>query len=288
MTKIALIGFGEAATAVVTDWPADILKNATGFDLKSSDPANQMTDRFAKAGVTECTTAQDAVSGADAVFSFVTADQAQAAAESAAPLKAGALFFDCNSISPGGKRHNAQIVEDQGGRYVDTAVLAPVHPALTRVPTLLSGPHAQDGKALMDQLGMNATIAEGPVGYASTIKMIRSIAVKGIECVLAECALSAVREGVDDVVFDSLDQMFPGFDFRKRAGYHLERIINHGPRRGAEMEEVAKTVTELGLPDHMSVGSAKWETAIGDLSLSTTSEDLADVSSLLLPHFPRP
>ena len=282
MAGQAFIGFGEAGTAFVTNWAKEDLAQTKGFDLKSLDPSNAMSDRFTKFGVAECQSADEAIADVGMIFSLVTADQAQLAAASCARLNQGTLFLDCNSISPGTKRANAELIENNGGRYVDVAVLAPVHPALNKVPLLVSGPHAAEATERLNALGMNATFADGPVGHASSIKMIRSIAVKGIEAMLAETTTAAVAEGVEDVVLDSLDKMFPGFDFRARAAYHLERMMAHGQRRGAEMDEVAKTVQELGLPNHVSAGAAKWHYAIGDLGLTADSNDYRNLVSAVL------
>src|SRR5208283_2136459 len=90
-------------------------------------------------------TAPEAVEAAEAVFSVVTADQAHAAALAALPgLAPGAFFFDCDSCAPQTKERTAKEVDAAGGRYVDVAVMAPVHPRLHRTPLLISGPHAAD------------------------------------------------------------------------------------------------------------------------------------------------
>ena len=120
---------------------------------------------------------------------------------------------------------------------------------------------------------MNPTLTEGPVGTSSTIKMIRSIMVKGIEAVVVECVLSAVHEGIDEAVLASLAKTFPGFDWPDRAAYMLERVMVHGRRRAEEMREVAKTVDELGLEGRMARASAGWQETIGNLELNQLSEE---------------
>ena len=108
----------------------------------------------------------------------------------------GALFFDCDSCAPQTKERTAKEVDAAGARYVDVAVMAPVHPRLHRTPLLISGPHAGDAAAALAALGMAATIHEGPVGSASAVKMIRSIMMKGLEALVAECVLAGTKAGV--------------------------------------------------------------------------------------------
>lgn len=199
---VAFIGFGEAAAAL-----AGAVSRA--YDCKTDDPVTRdakLAD-MAAAGVTACADTAAAVSGADAILSLVTADQQIAAAHAAAPhLKPGALFLDLNSVAPGAKREAAALIEAHAGRYADVAVMAPVHPARHAVPMLVSGPHAADGAALLRSIGMTRVrVVDGPVGTASSIKMIRSVVVKGLEALTAECVLAADRAGVLDEVLASLD-----------------------------------------------------------------------------------
>lgn len=282
MAGNAFIGFGEAATAFVAKWSDGALSETRGYDVKSADPANGMTQRYAEFKVTECPSAEAAVVGSGLVFSLVTADQAEVAARQSAPYAGGALFLDCNSCSPGTKRANQAIVESQGGFYVDVAVMSPVHPLLNRTPLLLSGQHAARAKEHLDDLGMNADIIDGGVGTASSVKMVRSIFVKGLEAVSAECALAGKQAGVDGPVFASLEKTYPEFGSIRRTGYMLERMMRHGLRRASEMQEVARTVDELGVPSDMSRAATIWQRRIGELSLNADEDDYGVLADRIL------
>ncbi|MGC2857448.1 protocatechuate 4,5-dioxygenase subunit alpha [Novispirillum sp. DQ9] len=272
---LACIGFGEAAQAFVAGWGPERAGAVRAFDIKTDAPdaavAQAKRADYQRAGVDGRATLAEALAGAAVVFSLVTADQAARAAGAAAPhLAPGALFLDCNSCAPGTKAANAAVIEAAGGRYVDVAVMAPVHPKLHKTPLLLSSPHAEAALAAVSALDMAAKIAEGAVGRASSIKMIRSIMMKGMEALFAECVLAGRRAGVDDVVLESLDVTYPGFDFKAKAAYMLERSMTHGIRRAAEMREVAKTVADLGIPNGMAAATVDWQQRLGDLHLDAT------------------
>jgi 3-hydroxyisobutyrate dehydrogenase-like beta-hydroxyacid dehydrogenase len=64
---------------------------------------------------------------------------------------------------------------------------------------------------------MNFRIIKGAVGRASSIKMVRSIMVKGLEALTAECALAAHAADVMDEVFPSLRDGHPNIDVQQRA-----------------------------------------------------------------------
>lgn len=286
---LAFIGFGEAASAFVRGWSeADLSpEHITAYDIKTDDPSSEVVagkqEDYRHAGIVGADTLKGALSGADRVFSLVTADQAAVAAGNAADhLMPGAFYFDCNSCAPGTKRLSAEIIQHVGGRYVDVAVMSPVHPKLHHTPLLLSGPHAGDVLDVFAALDMKARISHGDVGRASSIKMLRSVMIKGLEALVLECVLASRKAGVDDVVLDSLDATFPGFDWKGRSAYMMERVMTHGVRRAAEMREVALTVKALGLNGAMADATVEWDQAIGDLGAKTDSDDYAEVADLLL------
>ncbi len=201
----------------------------------------------------------DALEGAPLVLSLVTADSALGVArDCAALLSAGAIWCDMNSVAPETKREAAAFVEAAGGHYVDVALLAPVYPARLAVPLLISGQAAAKAETLLRGAGFATTrIVGDEVGRASAIKMIRSVMVKGIEALTAEMMLGAAAAGVTEEVLASLDASDKALPWTERAEYNIERMITHGMRRAAEMEEAAKTLTSLGVEPVMTSGTIR-------------------------------
>jgi 3-hydroxyisobutyrate dehydrogenase-like beta-hydroxyacid dehydrogenase len=267
--EIAFIGFGEAGRAFAEGWSAESRPRA--FDLKTDDDAarDDMLRAYAEAGIEGCRSAAAALNGARAVLSLVTADQALRAAQAdAGCLGRDALWLDFNSIAPETKQAAARAVVEGGGRYVDVAVMAPVRPAGRGVPLLVSGPHAADGKAQLDTMGFsNVRIVVGGIGAASAIKMIRSVMIKGLEALTAECVLAAEAAGVREEVLSSLDANWPGTGWAKQVDYNLDRMMVHGRRRAAEMEEVAATLDALGTGSAMTRAAVGLQRRIGERDL---------------------
>ncbi|UUX48477.1 DUF1932 domain-containing protein [Nisaea acidiphila] len=274
--RIAFIGFGEAGSAVVSGWKD--VPDIRVFDIKTDYEAQRpaMLSRYQEFGVAGRMSAAEAVQNADLVFCTVTADQAAIAAGNCAPhMKPGALWLDLNSCAPSTKKSAAETVEAAGARYVDVAVMAPVYPKRNMVPLLLAGPHAETVKPLLEALPMSPRVVEGPVGSASSIKMIRSIMMKGMEALTAECVLAAVRAGVDEEVLASLQASNPEIDWKARSSYNFERSLQHGIRRAAEMREVVKTVSDLGFAPDMASATVEWQDRMGGLGLGAeVSEEL--------------
>ena len=251
---VAIIGFGEAGMALA---PA----GALGFDLR--DDLHKRAD-FDRCGVRRCDTAAEALADASFVVSLVTADQALAAARAAAPyLQPGALWLDGNSIAPETKRAAAKAIEAAGARYVDVAIMAPVHSARRAVPMLLAGPHATSAKPALRALGFtDLRIVAGPVGSAAAIKIIRSVMIKGIEALSAECVLAADAAGVLPEVLASL-----GAEWADKFDYNLDRMMVHGSRRAAEMGEVVATLDALGTGSAMARATQARQDNLGAFGL---------------------
>lgn len=280
--RIAFIGLGEAASALISGWGAPRAEKITAYDIKSGHPetAGEITDRALGLGVTASDRPATALADAELVFSAVTADQAVVAAEQYAKfLPPNALWCDLNSCAPSSKQKASAIIEGAGGRYLDVAVMAPVHPKLNMVPCLISGAAAEDLVPLLAKLPMNVRVVGEEVGRASSIKMVRSIMVKGLEALTAECTLAAVAAGVADDVFPSLKSGHPHIDVPDRAAYNFERSLVHGQRRAAEMDEVAKMLSDLGLPNVMAMATSEWQSRLGTMGREMLSSN--DASSHL-------
>ncbi len=246
------------------------------FDLKP-----ELIAEGAREGAIGCPTLAAALDGASAVLSLVTADQALAVAQSAAVhIAPQAFFLDMNSVAPQTKRAAAAVIEAAGGRYVDVAVMAPVYPAQMAVPLLVSGPHAQEGAALLGALGFSTVRYVGDeVGRASTIKMLRSVMYKGMEALTAECLIACEKAGVTEEVLGSF-----GNDWSSEADYRLDRMMVHGLRRSAEMYESVKTLEGLSVAPLMTRGTAQRQAEIGALGQAHPPEGLKAKLNLLAAH----
>jgi len=278
--SIAFIGFGEAARAFHETLAAcepDLGFAAYDVLLDKADRAPEMRSVIAASGVEVADTAAG-LAGADWIVSAVTADQSLAAAETLAPhLKAGQVYIDINSVSPGRKRASAALVEAGGARYLDMAMMAPVHPRGHRTPTLIAGPDAAALAAELTRLDFSFRIVGEATGAATAIKMVRSLFVKGLEAVTVESLLAAQASGCFEEVYASLARDFPGLGWPDFAAYEFERTLRHGKRRAAEMRESAATIAELGLNGALAAEIAEVQERMGAAGAPAPKADaLAD------------
>ena len=263
---IAFIGFGEAGQAIAAGLRETGLECMAAWDILFPTPAGDRLRLAAEAsGVRTAASAADAVRDADIVISAVTAASSVDAAAAVKPhLGSTPFVLDINSVSPGRKQETAKLL-GEAARYVDVAVLAPIHPARHQTPMLLAGAHAEAIAPALAGLGMRASIAGAEIGAAAAIKMVRSVMIKGIEALTLECFLAAARAGVVDEVAASMSNNYPGLDWGKVVPYNLERMASHGERRAAEMEEVADTLRELGVEPLMTSATVKRQREMGQI-----------------------
>lgn len=265
--SVAIIGLGEVGQALALDLRQAGVQRITAFDIAFANADSPQSRAARDLGVETLPSSPDAARRATLAISSVTAGSALEAARATAPgLAGGTLYLDVNSVSPRTKQEAAAIVEQAGGRYVEAAVMSPIHPKRIGTPILLGGLHTAAFLEIGVPLGFNARPYAERIGAASSVKMCRSVMVKGIESLVAECLLASHHYGVTDDVLASLKDMFPGQDWDKTARYMLSRTLHHGRRRSEEMVEVAKTVTDSGIAPTMSdaiVERQRWAGELG-------------------------
>jgi 3-hydroxyisobutyrate dehydrogenase len=266
---IGFVGFGEAGFTIANGLRSAGVERISAYDIAtdSSDRGPQIRERAVASGTVLVASSSALVSASEIVFSTVTSSDARVAAQQTAPfLQPHHIYADLNSVSPALKREIGDVVHGTGAGFVEAAVMAPVLPYGHRVPMLLGGDAASRFIDALGPLGMRLTDLHAGVGTAAAVKMCRSIVVKGLEALLAECVLAAVPYGADGHVFASLNESFPGVDWKQLANYTIERVVVHGERRAREMEEVAETLRAIGVEPMMAEATARrqqWSADVG-------------------------
>ena len=258
-SRVALIGFGEVGQTLA----ADLLKanvEVSAYDILFADADSGPSRATRTLAVRKARNASDAIANAELVVSAVTAaSDVDAARSVSSGIPRGAYYVDLNSVSPATKTVCARIVEDAGGRYVEAAVMTPIHPRGIASPMLLGGAHAQSFLERAAPLGFSAKVFSATLGQAAAVKMCRSVIIKGVEALLTESMLAARAYGVEKPVLDSLSDLLPAGDWEKIARYFISRSLEHGVRRAEEMREAAKTVDEAGIAPLMASATAERE-----------------------------
>lgn len=267
---VGFLGLGEAGRAL-----GGALAGAgaavAGWDVAfgDADRGPELRRRVEAAGIETVEDPEALPGAADTVVSTVAPSSAREAAASVARrLERRHLFLDLNSLSPAGKAGVRAALARGEGRFVEGAVMGSVPKHGRRVPILLCGPDADELAARLAPLEMRLEVLGPEFGAAAATKMCRSLMIKGLECLLAECLSTARAHGVADRVLESIGETMPGIDWPARADYALRRMALHAARRGHEMDEVAETVSELGIEPGMARAAARWFRRVAALELN--------------------
>jgi 3-hydroxyisobutyrate dehydrogenase-like beta-hydroxyacid dehydrogenase len=263
---IALLGFGEAGSAIARGlcsdggWraasrpgdnaPRRLIAIDTALDKDPRGTALGTAARALDVAIADSYTA--ALSEADLVISAVPGEHALSAAASAAPLlKKGAHFLDLCTVTGKMSDEDRAPIETAGGRYIDIAVMGGFFKQGIKAPMLVAGEDVEAAVAWMNENGFVARVLGPKPGSASSVKMMRSVLVKGIEALGVECLVTAERQGILQEVLGCLgdaDEMgLSGF-----TSILVQTHIVHAHRRWEEMGLVARTLRETGVDPLMT------------------------------------
>jgi len=234
---IAVLGLGEAGSEIARDLVA------AGADVRGYDPLGIVV-----AGVRACGSEAEAVADADLVLSVNSSHEAMTALENALPaLRAGTLWADLNTASPGLKVALAERAEERGVPVVDVALMSPVPGKGLRTPMLVSGEAADRYAQLLGDLGAEVEVQPGPVGTAISRKLLRSVFYKGLASAVVEALRGAEAAGCEDWLRGNIAAELAGFDERT-----VDRLVEgtrtHARRRADEMTAATQQLEELGVP----------------------------------------
>jgi 3-hydroxyisobutyrate dehydrogenase-like beta-hydroxyacid dehydrogenase len=248
--KIGLIGFGKVGSEFSKGFQQSGLFEVWVYDKILRDPLRRrrVEERATELNVKLAGDNKSLTKACEIILSTVTVDAAVEVARETAPfLNKQKTYVDLNSTSPGTKREIAHIIEKTGANFIEGAILGTISSYGLQVPIMVCGKKAKKFQNLMNRMGMNITYVGQVIGKASTIKMLRSVFAKGVETLLLEMLQGAVRYGVENYVMEDICKHMDSNSFLSIASNWLTTHAIHAERRFREMEQVVKTLREVGI-----------------------------------------
>ncbi len=142
-------------------------------------------------------------------------------------------------------------IEAAGGRYIDIAVMGGFFKSGIKAPMLVAGEDVEPVVAWMNAHGFDAKALGLRPGSASSVKMLRSVIMKGIEALAVESFVAAERQGILKEVMGCLGDV-DATTFSGSLAMLLQTHIVHAERRWEEMGLVAQTLRETGVEPLMT------------------------------------
>lgn len=267
--KIAFLGFGEADSSICRGLHENGTTGMWGYDLVQNNPdkRDKMLAKMAECGAAVAAGPEELAKDADIIITAIPSQFAVGTCESIAKyLEPKTIYLDVSTASPLDKQKICAMVEAQGAKMVDGAMLGALLQYKHRVPMLLAGSAAQECKEMMEPLGMDMTVVEGKPGTATSIKFLRSVVAKGLMALLFECMQAAQYFGVEDTIVDSLLESY-GVGFEKKINSYISGTSVHALRRQHEMENVLDMLKEANLPCDMTEACVTWMGRIAEADI---------------------
>ncbi len=263
---IALLGFGEAGSAIArglcgeggwrgTARPGDnaprrVIAIDTALDRDARGTALGHEARRLDIAIEG--SYGEALREADLVICAVQGEHALEAATAAAPLlKKGAHYLDLCTITGKMSDEDRAPIEAAGARYIDIAVMGGFFKQGIKAPMLVAGEDVEPVVAWMNDNGFVATVLGRKPGSASSVKMIRSVLIKGVEALGVEAYVTAQRQGILDEVMGCMGDV-DDIGFANFVAMLVQTHIVHAHRRWEEMGLVGQTLRETGVEPLMT------------------------------------
>lgn len=256
--RIGLIGFGEAGQTLAEG----IVNNVSAVyanDIRLHESGSGMEAKMRAMGVQPVFAPETMGPCCDLVLSMVNSEHSTSPAVVLSPvLQPGVLYIDLTTSTPAVKRENEACIERGGGYFVDGAIMGTVAAEQHRVPIVVAGSFAPIAAKQMNECGLNVKALPLPNGGASSIKLLRSIFMKGLEALIMETMVAAAAHGVAEPVMESVALTMDGSEFRKFAEALIRTHVTHRKRRSKEIEDSIRLIAECGIRARATIGTADW------------------------------
>lgn len=258
--RLGFIGFGEVGFELARGLKKEGLLAIVAFDPFANDPqfGTLVRERAEEAGVCLLNTPADVARQADVVIAATPGGKAvQAALAVVTALTPGKIYADVSTSTATDKKKIAEAVEAQGAYFVDGALMGGLSVQRHKVPTLVSGSGSAQFVRLLTPYKMSLTKVSDIAGDAVAVKLVRSIAMKGLASLAVETLEAAVKLGVESLVLKSIADTMTAAPFEETLDWLVTASAIHAQRQVHEMHDVMTMMKEIGVEPTMTDATAK-------------------------------
>jgi 3-hydroxyisobutyrate dehydrogenase-like beta-hydroxyacid dehydrogenase len=281
---LGFLGFGEVGYYMSRGLKKAGFGRIIAYDKAFSDGgsfAGTIGSRADEAGVELVSSLQEMLKQADVIISALPAKYSlEAVKELLGHSVVARLFVDVSTAKPEAKKKMEELFGGKEIKFADGAMLGPLPTYGHTVPVIASGSGAAEWAEMMTPFGMKIELVEGPAGAASSIKLVRSVFMKGLEALLVETFLFAKKSGAEDIVLESIAETLK-VPFQNTAQRMIAADLVHAERRAFEVGESIDLMKDLGIEPVMAeaiVKRLKKSAALG------TRDELGGVPPKTLPE----
>ncbi len=248
-------------------------------------------DRATQFGLRDTQTLANLCAECSVLVSVCPPHAAEAVAHQAVEHGFTGLYVDANAIAPQRVVRMSHTLTGAGATFVDGGIIG--GPAWEPGSTwlYLSGPQAQDAAACFSAGPLETRVLGPTIGTASALKMCFAAYTKGTTALLCAILATAEQWGVREALRHQWAQ--DDAAFAERVSHRVRRVTAKAWRFAGEMEEIAATFREAGLPGEFHTAAAiiyRHLAHFKDARPMPTLEDVLAALAILPPggHLPYP
>jgi 3-hydroxyisobutyrate dehydrogenase-like beta-hydroxyacid dehydrogenase len=246
----------------------------------SEERSLQTHARAEKFNLRETKSLAELVATCSVIVSVCPPDSAEQLASQVAAQSFKGLYIDANAISPQRAIRIGQIMSKNGARFVDGGIIGNPDWESKNTWLYLSGEHAPEAADLFSSGPIQARAIGDDIGKASALKMCYAGYNKGTTALLSAVLATAQSLGVLDELRDQWTKDASGM--AEQAPKRAILVTAKAWRFAGEMDEIADTFREAGLPGEFHRAAAEVYRRLADFKDAKTIPSLVSVLNALI------
>jgi 3-hydroxyisobutyrate dehydrogenase-like beta-hydroxyacid dehydrogenase len=286
-SRVGVIGFGEVGQ-VFAKSIIEKTEHLFVYDILLEKNRNLIEEKITRTGAQAVDRIEQLGERSKLIFSLVNSSASEEVASVVAKgIEKGTVFIDLTTSTPQVKSKSEKHITSKGGIYVDAAIMGTVATEQQRVPLLIAGEYAEKVQDLLNSLGFNAQAIKHPNGGAASIKLLRSIFMKGLEALVLETMITAKNYGVDEEVMDSISKTINNNNFNTFANALITTHVIHKNRRYKEILDSCNLIKEAELPPYVTEGVVSFFSNSLKIDIAEDLKQSNNVSKILEEFLPK-
>lgn len=266
---IGIIGYGEVGRVFTEGLIRNKQLTIHVYDLLTEQGHTEILNDIKNKGAIPASSISDLVGASDIVFLLVNSTATLGVVNSiieTANTDKPLTIIDFTTSSP----HTKQICSSQlrsyhdEAVYIDAAIMGTVATEGFNVPIVFASKNEDYMITIKNTLQMNINILVEEVGTAASIKLIRSVFMKGLEALIIESMTAAKKYKVEENVLDSISMTLNNNDFKHFADALMKTHVIHKTRRYKEVLDSLKLLEDAEIEPHVTQGVRRFfENSVG-------------------------
>jgi 3-hydroxyisobutyrate dehydrogenase-like beta-hydroxyacid dehydrogenase len=246
----------------------------------SEGRSTQTRQRAEKLGLIEVGTMEALCTNCEMIISVCPPHAAEEVAKQVAIHSYRGIYLDANAISPQKAIRIGERMNAVGARVVDGGIIGPPAWEPGKTWLYLSGEGASEAASYFSAGPLDTYVLDSSIGKASALKMCYAAYTKGTAALL--CGVLATAEALE--VREHLEKEWSrdSSDFAQVTRELVRRVTAKAWRFAGEMEEIAATFQEAGMPGGFHNAAGMIYRRMADFKDFPSTPELDEVLEALL------